>query len=195
MGVTGVLALVVAADLAGLLPAGGDDASPAPDAGDESPRGRYLALAARVADEEAIVARAPAWRAALAAAESAWADTGQRLVRAPTVELAETKFREFILGAVQDVRLVSPARIAYQRDGAPAPAGPVRTLRLTLEFDARTPADAYAVIDRVQHLDAAHATIESLRVDGPGRIQAPKQVKVFMTIRALALTGAVEGGA
>lgn len=186
----GVLTLLFLADRFGILP-GASDEKTGSDAG---ARSRYLARAAEAAEDEAMIARADEWRRAEERARAEWDRVRVGLIRGQTAELCETRFREIVLGAMQDIRLVSPARINYVRDGAAAAAaGAIRPLRLSVEFDAPTHRDAYAIIDRLENLPDARAKIELLRIEGPGRIQMPRQVRVVMSLGAVALVG--EGGA
>lgn len=183
---TVLLLLLVIADRAGLFPGGSSGAS----AADDSAAARYEAVALAAEADEALLRRAGEWNAAAERAEAEWSRLCAGLVRAPTPELAETRFREIVLAVMADIPLISPARINYIRDGAASPTGgggaSVRTLRLSVAFDAPTPKGAYTIIDRLENMPDARARIESLKIDGPGRVQSPEQVTVTLTLSSAA---------
>lgn len=184
--VAAILGALVLADRAGVLPG---SASAETDV--SSPASRFAALAQADQEETALLSQAGSWRQAAERAENEWRRASAGLVRAATAELAETRFREIVKGAIQDVPLVSPERIVYIRDAAAA-RGNIQTLRLSVEFDAHSARDAYTIIDRLEHLPDARARIEQFKVEGPGRIQAPEQVTVTLTLSAAALIGGEE---
>lgn len=185
-GVTVLLVAVVVADRASWLASAGGGLT-----ADGGARAAYLAAAAESSDERALVARAGEWGHAAARARAEWGILSGEIVRAATPELAEARFREEVLAAMEDIRLNSPARINYVRDGATAvtPAAPIRTLRLSVQFDAATPRDAYTIVDRLEHLSGARASVETLKIDGPGRVQLPEQVTVTLTLSTPAFIG------
>lgn len=172
--------------------AGTGDGAASADAEAHGARGRYEAVSARVAEIRGLLAQENTIAEASARAEAEWTRAASGLLRGETQELAEARFREVVLSATEDLPLLSPVRISYVREGsasAGAATGSVRVLRLRVEFDAPNPSTAYTVVDRLEHLAEASATVESLRVDGPGRIQMPRQVTVGLTISAAALIG------
>lgn len=183
---TVLLLLLVIADRAGMLPGGSSGAR----AEDDSAAARYEEAALAAEADEALLRRAGEWNSAAERAEAEWSRVSAGLVRAATPELAETRFREIVLAAMADIPLISTARINYIRDGAAAPPGAgaasVRTLRLSVAFDAPNPKGAYTIIDRLENMPDAQARIESLKIDGPGRVQSPKQVTVTLTLAAAA---------
>jgi hypothetical protein len=173
-GISLVLLAAVAADRAGMFSGGG--------AAGRGVRAEYLARAKDAVEERALISRGEAWRASAERARTEWDRLAPGVVRAATPELAEARFREIVLASMEDIRLISPARINYIRDAAASAAGPVRTLRLSVQFDAATPRDACTIVDRLEHLAEARSRIEGLKVDGPGRIQLPEQVTVTLTL-------------
>lgn len=179
-----LLGAVVVADRAGWF--AGEAALEA-----DTPAARYAEQTQRAGGDAALLDRADAWRSAAERGEAEWRRARAGLVRGATAELAETRFREIVKAAMQDIPLVSPERINYVRDAA-APKGAIQTLRLSLAFDAPSPKDAYTIIDRLENLPDARARIELMKIDGPGRIQAPEQVTVTLTLSAAALIGEEE---
>lgn len=183
-----VLAALVVADRSGLLPGSGQASDAAID---DSAASRYADAAQEASADAALLDRAGEWNAAAERAESEWNRVSTGLVRGATAELAETRFREIVKSAMQDIPLVSPERITYVREGTAA-KGAVQTLRLSVAFDAPTPKDAYTIIDRLENMPDARARIELLKIDGPGRVQSPEQVTVTLTLSAAALIGDAE---
>lgn len=188
IGVSLVLGALVIADRTGMLPG---SAPSEPDAADQSGAARYALASAEASADAALLDRAKDWDAAAARAESEWKSVSAGLVRGATPELAETRFREIVKSAIQDIPLVAPERITYLRESAAA-KGAVQTLRLSVVFDAPTPKAAYTIIDRLENLPDARARIEQLKLDGPGRVQSPEQVTVTMTLSTAALIGPEE---
>lgn len=184
-GAAGLLAVVVVGDRLGWF-AGGARADEA------GAQGGYVAALAAYEDEASVIRARGDWAATAERARAGWARVGAGLVRGATVELAETRFREAALGAMSDIPLISPARVSYVRDGAAATGLGVRALKLTVAFDAPTPRDAYTIIDRLEHLPDVRARIESLRIEGPGRMQAAEQVSVMLTLSSAAWIGSEE---
>lgn len=180
-----VLGALVVADRTGLLPGAGQSNNAAAD---DSAESRYAAAAQESSADAALLDRASEWNAAAERAESEWKEVSKGLIRGGTPELAETRFREIVQSAMQDIPLVSPERITYVREGT-ITKGVVQTLRLSVAFDAHTPKDAYTIIDRLENMPDARARIELLKIEGPGRVQSPEQVAVTLTISAAALIG------
>lgn len=184
-GAAGVLLAVVAADRGGLIPGRAADGDGPIRSG---PRARYLERLAEDRAERALLAREAAWSSARREAEERWRQVQGMLVTGATPELAEARFREMVLAAFEGIRVVSPARITYVRDGVPA-TGAIRPIRLRIDFDAPSAREAYTLIDRLEHLADARSAIVAMRIDGPGRIQLPEQVTVSLTLAAVAYIG------
>lgn len=194
--VAGALVALVVADRFGLIPGRGDDSAAAEQ--DSSPRARYMTIAAERSAESNLIGSAAAWRDASGQAQSQWSEARKRLVAAPTVELAESRLREIILAALVDLKVASP-RVTYIKEAvspavggssAPvAPASPVRSIGLRLEFDTTSHRDAYIALDRVRNVPDAAVSITSLSLSGPGRVQLPEQITVSVTLRAAAVVG------
>src|SRR5690606_25541644 len=126
--------------------------------------------------QRALLEQADEWRAAAAAAEQAWTQARAGMIVERTVELAEARFRDEALQALQNLQLKSPrANPSRDRGGsaADASASGVRTLSMEVRFDAANQRDVYAAIARLESLRGIRTRIASLRIDGPGRMQAP----------------------
>ncbi|MDX2115428.1 MAG: hypothetical protein SFZ24_07375 [Planctomycetota bacterium] len=186
--ITGLLGVFVVADMAGLL--GGQGAG-SEAALDQGARAEYLDALAASNEDQALLDSADRWRDAAARARDAWARTQPGLISGPTPELAEARFRELVLEAMKDVGLTSTPTFSAARENVPAATGAVRRILLRVDFDSVSTRDVFAILDRLENLRGG-TEIRSLRIEGPGRVQLPKQVSVSVTIAAAAVVG--EGG-
>lgn len=188
LAMCGVLGALVIADMAGLLPGRGGDDTQAFD--DESPRALYVEAALAEKTDRALIDQESEWHAARDAAEQRWSDVRSRLIAAPTLELAESRLREMVIAALADLRLASPPRVSYVREGAPAaPSTAVVPVAIRVEFDTPSHLDAYLALDRLRHMSGAAVTLTSIVLSGPGRPQIPEQVTATISLRAPAIIG------
>ena len=189
--ILGVLGLLVVADFFGVLPGRGEDS----DAADAAPGAKslYLARAELAQKQEALISEAGEWKEAARQAGRAWESARQGMVAERTVELAEARFRDRVLEAVQDLRLGS-LRVTPIRDRAPAQGAKplsmeVRPMNLEVKFDAANHRDVYAAIDRLESMSGMATSISALRIDGPARVQLPHVITVVLTLQAQAAVG------
>jgi len=197
---------LVLADQFGLIPGRSTSAEAVAVAGAVGARPIYLARARRAAMEQALIERAPRWRAAAEQARERWEQARRAMVVERTVELAEARFRDLALDALKDLNLaavrasaVSQASGATPKSGSGASAGVkdegegARVLTITLEvkFDATGQREVYAALDRLENLAGLRTNIASLRVDGPGRIQISQTISATLTLQAQAAVGEV----
>lgn len=192
LGAIGALALAVIADRAGLwrpgaLLASGGDGGPAAE--------RYAALEGIVAAQKRLAAERDTWKKAAADAAAQWAKLRERVIVAPSVDLAEGRLRDEVNREAQALGFETPTAASL---GAAAPAGdakspakgPVlRVVGLRLEFGAEKPEPVYTLIDRLENLPSIAAAITLLELKGPGVVQLPHRIDVTIELRALAAIG------
>lgn len=158
------------------------------DAGLPTPRSIYLARASLTAAQDALLAQADRWRTALDRTEQSWGVARRSVVAARSLELAGARFRDMALQAIVDLDIASPAATVVPADAPTAnTAMMILPLQLDVQFDARQHSDIYAAIDRLENMPGVRTNIESLRLDGPGRIQMPRLATVRLRLTALAL--------
>ncbi len=183
-GVTGLLLALALLDRAGLFSseAGPDESEPT------TLRARYRVMAEGEAKRSALIESALNWESSLVEARGEWARARQGLIVARTIELAEARFRDRILSLVQDCGGES-ARALPERSAGPEANSMVRAVAVRVEFDVHDPAAAYRFVERIEGMADPRANIESLAIDGPGRIQGHRTLGVSALVRAIALVG------
>lgn len=169
-----------------------------------STRGEALAgQSSLLARQQALVDAQPAWAAAEAQAERAWADLRSSVLRAETRALAEADLRERLRSALRLPGIVAPEATSVARPATPQAAGErgqpaasagvrVERLRFRVAFDAAEHAHMVDAIDRIAGLASPRVRVESLSIVGPGeKTEAVSRLTVTMEIEAVAVIGAV----
>ncbi len=181
----GALATLVAADRAGALGGGEESAGGAREA--------YLAQAAVVQRARGLVAQADEWRALLAQAREQWESARERMITAPSAEVATARLRDIVESTMAALDLTLDASSA----GAvrsPLPDEPVRVIGLSFDFTALNPDVVHRLIDRLENLPDVVTNISSLSVNGPGpRAMGAGGVRVTVELEALAWLGEETG--
>lgn len=189
--ILGILGLLVVADLMGILPGRGEASVESEESA--GARSLYLARAELAEKQDSLIDQAGHWKEAAQQAERQWEIARRSMVVERTVELAEARFRDRALEAVQDLNLTS-LRVTPVRDRAPAQVAKienieVRSLSLEVKFDAANHRDVYAAIDRLERMSGMATNISALRIDGPARVQLPHAITVVLTLQAQAAVG------
>lgn len=122
--------------------------------------------------------------------DALWSDALRGMIKAQTASLAQSTLREHVLDAAREA--APEARAGVPRfsespiDGAPA----IRRLSLELSVTATSPADLYAVVDRIENDPTIRMGITRITMEGPGVQQGVvKSVTTTLSIEALAVVG------
>jgi hypothetical protein len=126
-------------------------------------------------------------RAALAEAEGAWTSARERMIGAGSADIAFARLREIVDGAMTDLdlRMASAGALPVE---TPMEGEPLRVVGLRAEFEAVDPQRVYTLIDRLENLPETAASVQSVRIAGPGRL-GRGVATVTIELRALAWIG------
>jgi len=195
IAVTGLLAVLVVIDRAGLLggPSAADPTDPA-DAGTAGAPALHAAAAARLAELRATVDDAPEWRTAEERLDNALARARGQAIEAINPQLASARLADLVTDVLQTEGLsprstntIAPTpRAAPGGPGGDAPLeSPFLVVALSMRFDAADPERLHRVIDRLENNPAAAVNVRSLSVRGPGP-SLRDGLRVDLTVEALA---------
>ena len=169
--------------------AGADTVAPA------SPRQSYLEASALTGSIEALIARRDEWDAAHGQAQRAWDIAMTTIIRAPSVNVAESSLRAFLEDEMRDAGLTLSVSSPLARQ-APIEGEPLRIIGLTLDFDAPNPDTVYTLLDRIENATASgpspRMVITDLEIRGPGRT-GRDGLHVKMDVAAMAWIGGADG--
>ena len=155
-----------------------------------SPRARYLDKAKVVDAKRDLVAHTVAWATTLDEARSAWTDTRQLVVEAPTPELAVAGFRDDVLAATSGFDL--PVARAASTKSEPIVGAPgMHLLEVRLELQSYSVPDVLRVIDRLENLPHRLTGVSEVRLDGPGQNTAGRELGATVIVQSI---GYVEAG-
>ncbi|MFG0275110.1 MAG: hypothetical protein ACF8QF_08635 [Phycisphaerales bacterium] len=126
-------------------------------------------------------------RATLDEAESAWAAARERMIGAGSPDIAFARLREIVDGVMTDLdlRMASASALPVE---TPMEGESLRVVGVRVEFEAADPQRIYTLIDRLEHLPEAAASVQSVRIGGPGRL-GRGSATVVIELRALAWIG------
>ena len=142
-------------------------------------------LAAVSAQEDAILATAPQIMRARDVAQDQWERIASGLVQARTLELARSSVRQQLLEVLERdavSAVVQPATSASSSDLSK----PVQAITQVVSFEAQSPDVAYALLDRLAHMQTMHTRLVDLRMTGPGIRAIEHSIRVRVTIEVLA---------
>jgi hypothetical protein len=186
LALAGLLALAVAVDQL-LLKGGGEDdaASGAPSASSS-----YRQAAERLATKRAMIEARADYERLLEDAREKWGRARGRMIQAETGQVAVALLGDRVRRLAEEYR---PAGYSAQRGDARAIEGApgVYELEVSVSMDLASAADAFALLDRLENMPGLAANIESVRLDGPGRLgsRSVTPLSLSLTLQALAVVG------
>jgi len=173
--VAGLLAALVAVDRLLLRQSDQDNATTASQP--------LVEKAAQLAKAKAIAHQEERWRKALDAEEAQVQEARQRMIQAPSVDVAGAKLRQVVqevmreVGVTLDVSDEAPSRAVLEGE-------PVRLVGLQLQFRTSDPETLYALIDRLENRPDLLTNVSRVRILGPGR-SGGSGLEVTMDLEAL----------
>ncbi|RMH27793.1 MAG: hypothetical protein D6693_04735 [Planctomycetota bacterium] len=175
-----VVGALVALDRLGARDGAGDSAAP-------SARARVAQRAALVAQKRALIDAEARWLDALERVQREWGAVRDRLIVAPTAELATARLGQMIRSAADDFGLEVEAT-GTPTVRAPDGSAPLRVIGLRLSLRAGGPEALAAFVGRLERLPGSWIHIAGLNVLGPGRTPAAG-LRVDLAVEALAWVG------
>jgi len=154
----------------------------------ESPRQSFLDANGVTRSVAALIAQRDAWTEANKAAQRAWDDAMTTIIRAPSVNVAESSLRASLEEAMDNAGLALSVSAPMARQ-TPIEGEQLRVIGLTIDFDAPNPDAVYALIDRVENAPEPNMVITDLEIRGPGR-SGRDGLHVKMDIATMAWIGA-----
>lgn len=156
----------------------------AESSGDASMVDAYLAQAAVTEKSERLVNQADDWNRLLEDAQARWASVRERMIEAPSAEIASARLTQIIERIMRDMDLsltVSDA-LPVRR---PLEDEPLHVIGLSVSFSALNPDVVMRLVDRLENLPEVRTNLARLQISGPGR-RLRAGVEVTIELRALA---------
>jgi hypothetical protein len=150
----------------------------------------YLEASAVTAGVEAIIADRQRWESAHDKARIAWDEEMKAIIRAPSVNVAESSLRAFIEEAMGAAGLTLSVSSPLARQ-TPIEGEPLRVIGLTLDFDAPNPDALHTLLDRIENAPQPRMVVTDLEIRGPGRT-GRDGLHVKLEVAAMAWIGAAE---
>jgi hypothetical protein len=160
----------------------------------ESPaslRQSYLDANTVTRSAEALVAQRDQWDAAHREAQQAWDDAMTTIIKAPSVNVAESSLRAALEEAMGAAGLTLSVSAPMPRR-TPIEGEPLHVIGLTLNFDAPNPDTVYTLLDRIENAPQPNMVITDLEIRGPGRT-GRDGLHIKMDVSAMAWIGGVDG--
>jgi len=156
-----------------------------------SARQSFLDASAVTRSAETLVAQRDDWVAANDTARRAWDDALTTIIRAPSVNVAESSLRAVLEEAMGDAGLTLSVSAPMPRQ-TPIAGEPLRVIGLTLDFDAPNPDTVYTLIDRIENAPSPRMVISDLEIRGPGRT-GRSGLHIKMDVASMTWIGGADG--
>ncbi len=136
---------------------------------------------------EAMLEQRTEWESAHESAQQAWADAMETIIKAPSVNVAESSLRAVLESEMRDAGLTLSVSSPMPRR-TPIEGEPLRVIGLTLDFDVTNPDALYTLLDRIENTSAPLMEVSDLEIRGPGRT-GRSGLHVKMDVSAMAWLG------
>lgn len=183
-GLLAIVFLIVVGDM--LLRSSSDGQSPSDSGANDKLRDSISTLE----EKRRIVASSDRIASDAERIDGLWGNALAGMIKAQTPSLAQSTLREHVLGAAREAAPEAEAGVPRFSespiDGAPA----IRRLALDLAVTATSPADLFAVVDRIENDPSVRMGITRISMEGPGIQQGVvKSITATLSIEALAVVG------
>lgn len=139
---------------------------------------------------EAMIAQRSDWESAHESAQRAWAGAMATIIKAPSVNVAESSLRAVLENEMRDAGLALSVSSPIPRR-TPIEGEPLRVIGLTLDFDAPNPDALYTLLDRIENSAAPAMEVSDLEIRGPGRT-GRSGLHIKMDVSAMAWLGGAD---
>ncbi|RMD66543.1 MAG: hypothetical protein D6824_00640 [Planctomycetota bacterium] len=139
--------------------------------------------AAQLAKARAVASQEEQWRTTLEAEKQQVRTVKERMIEAPSVEVAGARLKQVVQEVMRDVGVTLD--VSDTTSAKPVLEGePVHLVGLQLQFRTNDPETLYALIDKLEHMPDLLTNVSRVRILGPGR-SGGAGLEVTMDLQAL----------